>query len=614
MKNDLYHNNLKAFKERYPEYVDMVEQAPKNKDLALRKTKSFPTLFNKKTNTYFYDKANPVQAAGTNIAMQEIYHSRLTIVLGFCIGYETIYYTEQCSKKFQTEKIIIVEHDPYMIRLAMQCVDLRPFFGLDGVKLLLGFNDYLLFKRLLDEFYIGQHYYLLRAMRMIYNDRYFSLYRDYYVKAAGIVRNAASHALMYFGNDCKDSLIGIQNMFSNLKEIIENPGINLLKDKFKGVPAVCVASGPSLNGNIDQLKGIEDKCVLLACDASLKPLLEKGIKPHLVTSLEREIEVVELFENIEEEYDDVYFSGCPVVYNEVYQAYKGPKVIVYRQFDHFKWLQIERGMLEIKVSPGNMNFKIAEYLGCDPIILVGQDLAIDGDRTNVSNTPLGESQDSYLKEPKFEVKGNYKDTVTTTRSLNLMLESFIIDVDEYKGECINATEGGAFINGTKIMDLKWAMMSKLVCRRDIRSEIKTWLESFEPDLFDYEKIYNNAGRSIKTFEENIIKCDKIIDYINKTELKTDKKVEEAFKEIIDTKNSFAEDEFTWQLYFAHLSQSIFISHEIDLNNLLLVNRNKTEAKKELIERSKEYFEMIKGLTKICIKDLNIIKSKIKKEG
>ena len=62
----------------------------------------------------------------------------------------------------------------------------------------------------------------------------------------------------------------------------------------------------------------------------------------MVTSLEREHEVTQFFDNIPPETSkDIYMVACPVIYNHSYEAYTGPKVMIYRLFDHFKWLGIK---------------------------------------------------------------------------------------------------------------------------------------------------------------------------------------------------------------------------------------------------------------------------------
>lgn len=85
-------------------------------------------------------------------------------------------------------------------------------------------------------------------------------------------------------------------MLANIKVILENPGINLLYNRFSEKPAIVVATGPSLNKNKHLLKGLEDKALIISVDASLKILMEMGVKPHLVTSLERVPQVANLID------------------------------------------------------------------------------------------------------------------------------------------------------------------------------------------------------------------------------------------------------------------------------------------------------------------------------
>jgi hypothetical protein len=232
----------------------------------------------------------------------------------------------------------------------------------------------------------------------------------------------------------------------------------LLYDKFKDKPAVIVSTGPSLKKNISLLKGIEDKALIISVDASLKLLLENGINPHMVTSLEREHEVQQFFENIDaEKVKDVYMTTCPVLYNHVYKSYNGPKIMAYRNFDHFKWMGIEKGILDIKLSSANMAFVIAKALGCNPIILVGQDLAYgDNDETHATPVPF-----SSAGEKIFNVAGNYVDEIKTNDGWNNFRKAFELDISQFEGKVFNCTEGGAYIKGTHIETLQTIINSYL---------------------------------------------------------------------------------------------------------------------------------------------------------
>jgi hypothetical protein len=580
--SDTYHKNLAVLKLRYPGYAEILEALP-------AVTLDLEDV-----------KLNEKQAPGfvEAIAAEDPDRNcRIAIFLGVYYGLELLYYGSVVSPKKSTLKVIAIEHDPLQFKKALHAFDLAEIIGHPSMQIIL--TSTTLFKDITDVFVKDSIFYNLGAFKLYYNFEYFEAHKITYLQVVDVLRHSVNYSLMHYGNDGKDSIIGIRNMLENYHEISDNPGVNLLKDAFTGVPAVCIAAGPSLDKNIKLIKSAVPNAVIFAVDAALKPLLDQGIRPHFVTSLEREIEVVSLFKDIKEDLTGIYLAACPVVFNEVYQAYSGPRLIVYRQFDHFKWLMLKRGMLPIKASPGNMSFTMAEYMGCNPIILVGQDLAIDGTKTNVAGTehPEGYS-DTYLNEPQFEVKGNYQDKVITTRSLSIMLDGFNCDVPAYKGVCINATEGGAYIEGTKIMTLIEALTGYCLKPQNIPTTIEHHLKQLKDPKDKVQLINIRVNKTLKHFKKCIGLADKALNHLN------NKTYEPTL--ILDIKNSMSASS-VWQLYFMHVAQSVIIGAEI--KNLGLKNLKDIPA-----EELKDYFLMIKGLLQICIKDLNNFKTNILERG
>jgi hypothetical protein len=281
-------------------------------------------------------------------------------------------------------------------------------------------------------------------------------------------------------------------------------------------------------------------------------------------------------------------------------------------FDHFKWLGVERGLLEIKLSSGNMNFKIAEYLGCNPIILIGQDLALIGEQSNATGAALGSEQQSYLAEPRLKVKGNYVDEVETTRSLNMYLEAYRVDVADYKGKCINATEGGAYIYGTEVMTFSEAIAKHLQRKRDIKGVLYHELAKFKPSENEKEKVRENINRSLNSFRISLQACEEAIDWLDAEQEKlsatTDEEyLEQQFQKMMQYKIRMQHDHSTWQLYFAHIAQSVFVNHDMYINSIAMDEPNYTKAKSKTLLAMKQYFELIGGLIKICIEDLEGVK-------
>jgi hypothetical protein len=614
---------MEALQAHYPDIARLVSRTPANLDYETISTKSgAATLRIKSRDLYYYGKDDPIKEIEEKYSQYKPMSASLTVFLGFGIGNEVVYYMMKYSKSLNTQQILIIEKDPALFQLALKTMDLTEIIKHKQVKFLVGEkleNLFPVFEKYLLE---NNRYLFVKGAKPIYNKSALLMEEEYYISAWRTFGQAAQYAVMNYGNDPKDSIIGIENMMENLKVIIDNPGINLLKNKFTNKPAVVVSCGPSLDKNKHLLAGLEDKAIIIAADSALKPLLKMGFKPHLVSALEREIEVVQLVEGISrQDVEDVYLAACPVVYNEVYQAYPGPNIIVYRNFDHFKWLGIDRGILTIKSSAGNMAFKIAEYLGCSPIILIGQDLAISSEgKTNADNTPLGTEQVSYLKEKRYKVKGNVEPEVETTASLKLFLDSYNVDVAGYRGKCINATEGGAYINKTTVMTFQEAIDKYIREPFNPLEKIKEIAGSFIPSSDDYEKVKILVEKTLASFrgisdlcEEGLKLFDEKSDELQAMKDAPDtEKLDVIMKQLLDLKQKcIACDPLTWQLFFAHVGQAFYLNHEVEMFKYYDRCDSPEAARVEIALRQREWFEIVLGLIKICIQVLNKTKEESK---
>jgi len=534
--------------------------------------------------------------------------AQLSVFLGFGLGNEVLRFMTKHAKRIDGVYILIIEKDVSLLKAAMKSRNLTELFQHKYVRFIVGEpieNLFSIFQAYLQQ---ENKYMFLRSVKPIYGKES----DDYYVEAWRTFKEAAKYTIMNYGNDPKDSLIGVENMLSNVNVIINNPGINLLKNQFTGKPAVVVSTGPSLDKNKHLLHGLEDKAVIIAADSALKPLLKIGIKPHLVTALEREKEIVQLVDGLTaDEVKDVYLAACPVVYNEVYQAWPGKNIITYRNFDHFKWLKIDRGILDIKSSAGNMAFKVAEYLGCNPIILIGQDLALAGEKTNAENTPLGTEQVSYLREMRYKVKGNVEDEVTTTASLKLFLNSYIVDVAQYKGRCINSTEGGAYIEGTKVMPFAESIMRFIKEPFNPLEKIKSILDTFIPEEKAAENVLSIIDKTIDSFKKMSDLCsegmkmyddraEEINQYVKEPDFE---KMEKIMAPLLKIKNQvIGLDPSNFQLFYAHIAQAFYLNHELELCKQYDLLEPDT-ARAEILKRQREWFEIIDGVAKVCVQVL-----------
>ncbi|OPX88177.1 MAG: hypothetical protein A4E53_02123 [Pelotomaculum sp. PtaB.Bin104] len=614
-----YRNNMQILKKHYPELARRVEQCaftPRYRLMPSLRPDGTPNLYCAEKNSLYYDNADPLLDAKLQLAALRLKNAKLAIFLGVGLGYEIIHFALDIADTVGTKAIIIIEKDLELFKLACCYTDLTTLIAHPMTFFLIGVDEDELYVPLKNKLKESGWFIYSRALKPLYHPSSLRLEKEYYLTALKAIRDASLHTVTDFGNCPEDSLIGVENMLANLSVIIRNPGINQLYGAFRNKPAIVVATGPSLNKNKHLLKGLEKRALMISVDASLKILLEMGVKPHLVTALERVIEVARFFRDIPlGELDDVYLAACPVIRREVYNLYSGPKIIVYRAFDHFKWLGVDRGMLNIKGSAGNMAFKIAAALGCNPIILVGQDLAFSRKgATHASGHALGEKQDAFYRDV-LEVTGNDGSPIQTSDTLYGFLKGYEVDLAEYEGTCINATEGGAFIQGTRVMPLAEAIKRYLrdefdpleTLNRHLmipdesknKETLRQVLEKIDHTMAELERIERICKNSLKMIKEKESLLNQAAADRNATG-----QVKEFMAKIYEQKRNCALDHDTYQLFFMHVIQSFNIKFEMEMQVIPETHDNESVALAETALRHTEWFATIGRLADTCRKTLH----------
>lgn len=265
--------------------------------------------------------------------------------------------------------------------------------------------------------------------------------------------------------------ITCRNVAHNLARYVSTPPIDLLRDRFKGTPGIVVSAGPSLRRNVDLLAQAKGRAVICAVQTTLKPLLARGITPDFVTSLD--------FHEISGHYfegatglEDVHLVAEPKATWHVLDGYPGPVSLL---FNDFARLLIgdelaNRDGLPAGATVAHLAFYLARYMGCDPIILIGQDLAYTGhvfyvpgveihrtwrSELNRFNTLETKEWERIVRNRKIlrTVPDNNGQPVYTDDLLFTYLEQFEKDIVSTAARVINATEGGARIAGTEVASL-----------------------------------------------------------------------------------------------------------------------------------------------------------------
>lgn len=272
------------------------------------------------------------------------------------------------------------------------------------------------------------------------------------------------------------------------------------KEISEQIPAIIVSAGPSLDKNVDMLKKAIGKAFIVAVDTSVKTLLNHKIIPDIVVTVDFKKDII-LF--MHSQFPDIPLLVCDQSNPDVFKVSKG-KRFYFRTADSYigeiykEYRGEELDVTETGGSVANDAFSMAIMLGFRKIILVGQDLAYTGMKKHASDAyGKGEELDSNRKYYEVEdINGGKVLTECNMDNYRKWFEDKILLYDFI--DVIDATEGGAKINGTRITPLSEA--------------IQEWCEK----EFDFKEIINNIHTCFNEEEQNNIlkKIDNIGEELN----------------------------------------------------------------------------------------------------
>ncbi len=391
----------------------------------------------------------------------------------------------------------------------------------------------------------------------------------------------------------RNTLIGksrqiVENAIRNLPSMIDGGYIEDFNDYFKDKPAVIVASGPSLNKNLHLLKDAVSKCVIIAADSVISTLKSIDIIPDFACGVDYQTVNVEKYKSVlkEKEKSSVKYVCSDGVYYSIPKLFQKS----FFQYTPMSFISLYGDIIgesrKRQFSANavtHMAIQLAYVIGANPIIFIGQDWAYSGGMEHATKA----SVEGELPKDVIWVKGNYENKVPTTPTLYSGLKlvedmASILSKDGF--EFINATEGGAYIEYTKLMTFKKAMNDYM--KNDID---KTKLDrkknvTYAPFIKRTREIKRDMGKIIKDSSKALRMAKSI--------LKTWKnsKKEEMIQEDVGIINKI-NDDITFNNIFQSLISSFYFKEffyfnkeEIDIEG---------QSVEERINQSVKYFGLIK---------------------
>lgn len=263
----------------------------------------------------------------------------------------------------------------------------------------------------------------------------------------------------------KESLLGevfYSNLYTNMLHLPKALRASGLFGMYHNVPAIICGAGPSLGKNIDQLVELQDKALIFTGCTGVNALMNKTIYPHFLAYLDPNYSQTERFLNNNS--FEVPFFYYNRVHCDTLNGLHSQKLFLGGcSFNVIgDYLEKKFGVFDKRIpSAGSVLswlLLIAKYMGCNPIIFVGMDLALTGGG-RYSRGIWSENIAKKCKEISKSTRYSWKDIYGNHTYTQ---DSFVIERDIISNlvkKCpettfINATEGGIGADGVPNILLK----------------------------------------------------------------------------------------------------------------------------------------------------------------
>ncbi|WP_066055874.1 motility associated factor glycosyltransferase family protein [Robertmurraya korlensis] len=542
-------------------YVIKGERLELNEDISILESKSGLPIV-KKNGFYLNSRYDPLKES-KQIAEREYKKNYSHILFGLPYSYLA---NELVNKMGSNDFLLIIEPSLKLFELVKGSELFKSLINHPQVFFIVGYHPnkieeevrYLVNKR-----NIGQ-------LEFITSPNYEKVYPTIIAHFKEIILKNARLSLVNVATMMKFGKVWQDNLLNNISNSWKSTTINKFVNKLQ-CPVIIAASGPSLNKQLSSLKKIKENktALILAAGSTINPLLNAGIRPDIVVSIDGDMANWRHFEKLD--YDDIALFYSVNVHKNIPKHHNGLNVIFNSQDRELSgWVNKVIGE-EVEfvyggASVATFSLYVAKLISSGPICLIGQDLAYTN---NLSHASGNSNQKKVIQEENIanknylEVEGYYGDTVLTDygflsmkKVFEDMFHQFSLEGD--KRPYYNCTEGGVNIKG--VTNLPFTDFIDRYCGTSYRSEFVKVLE-IDPDLLISKE---NVEMALIKEKDNLIELRKyvkkaieMIDGVSMESEYMDSKVLKKLDSLDEKINTYSKDNI---IYYLIMPLSFRINH------------------------------------------------------
>ena len=462
-----YDNNLKILKKSFPSIFFRVIECPSElpESVAVAETPAgsvnLITTFSDGTTSELYREQDPVIEAQEIFAKVDLYSYDCLFFMGMGLGYHALTAVRLFPEK---PSLVIFEPSLELFTLSLHYLDLTPLLSYPYLDLHVGSEIDI---RQDAEKYISPLLYGGAQLLSCFPPPPF--FNSSYDSGYNFLKEWLKSKQESRGTLERSSRRIFQNTVENLPSLFAGQSLGRLRGALKGLPAFCVAAGPSLDSALADLKNVGNQALIIALDSAVQILVEVGIKPHIVVTADfKELNFEKLRNALGEIRESILIFALGANVKNV-SAFLGERRIgVSPQIDLLeKWLcrhlDIDCQVPNI-TSVGQTALFTAASLGLEPIVLVGMDLAFPEGMDHATNTVFRSLPHPDTILPVAGVEGGTVSSQAALIADKVQIEKVIAGIDN---RIVNTSMQGVLLNGTEVRSLKEIVECELKPQTDV---------------------------------------------------------------------------------------------------------------------------------------------------
>ncbi len=472
MVKSFFQTNLQALRQRHPTLAARFENEPSPDSVTVQTTPSgTPTLEVPAASgrtVLYHSRNDPRKEAERWANAPENRESSRIVLFGLGLGYQALALLSTARRDY----LCVFEPRADVFRAALEHVDLRPLFNNAAVDLICAEPAHALyqtlFRRMGEFLSTGFHFQALPAATQVCPNELQEVQHEI-SRLAEAGKNMLAH-MESTGYHTQEHIL------RNVPKLYRSVPPSSVKNLLSGNPALIVAAGPSLDKNIDLIPDITGRAAVFACDTSFQLLRRKGVEPQFVVTKDPSELNARHFEGIDD-LGRTVFVFDPQITPALANRFRNPSIFLPHRCRGLHEQLPGRELKQEDILPFSQNvalaaFHLARVMGCTPIIFVGLDLAFPPQgKSHASGSALQaevmRTSTGKIDYRRPEADGDFHEevdsisvasvdgtTVSTSAAFFESIRYLENLLAETEVHCIDATEGGAWIQGTQILSLR----------------------------------------------------------------------------------------------------------------------------------------------------------------